>query len=133
MHATSSKGYISIHAPAKGATVFTRSFSSFIAISIHAPAKGATGHAGSGFSSGLYFNPRSREGSDDDYPVFVQVGTTISIHAPAKGATINTIFQISLNQISIHAPAKGATAPGVPEYNVIIIFQSTLPRRERLS
>ena len=78
-------------------------------ISIHAPAKGATkknpprcNHHG--FQSTLprrerqncdsfwydagYFNPRSREGSDNilDYH---RAGFSISIHAPAKGATAN--------------------------------------------
>ena len=57
---------------------------------------------------GYYFNPRSREGSD----------------AKAGNAMYKTL------QISIHAPAKGATVQlhsqqDTPE------FQSTLPRRER--
>ena len=55
---------ISIHAPAKGATVITISSLERVGISIHAPAKGATG-AG---RLNIAFN-------------------TISIHAPAKGAT----------------------------------------------
>ena len=32
------------------------------------------------------FNPRSREGSDTKQPV-IRIDFTISIHAPAKGAT----------------------------------------------
>ena len=79
-------GFISIHAPAKGATDATRRASSRPEISIHAPAKGATGgkllcvgRVGQ-FQSTLprrerrlpawqgtarcHFNPRSREGSD---------------------------------------------------------------------
>mgnify|MGYP001700490886 FL=1 len=60
---------ISIHAPAKGATVcaFTeRGQQSHI--SIHAPAKGATWV--SDMIAGVIedFNPRSREGSDQDCP-----------------------------------------------------------------
>ncbi len=35
-------GKISIHAPAKGATIFSLFFKRFLVISIHAPAKGAT-------------------------------------------------------------------------------------------
>ena len=100
---------ISIHAPAKGATLlrdrlFRRMplFQSTLprrerpavtmlaeaaeGISIHAPAKGAT--ATPVFSRDWMtrnFNPRSREGSDKNalYPQFM----VISIHAPAKGAT----------------------------------------------
>ena len=55
-------------------------------ISIHAPAKGATVLTGSCQIRVHNFNPRSREGSDT-----IQTGadvlTLISIHAPAKGAT----------------------------------------------
>ncbi len=55
-----------------------------------------------------HFNPRSREGSDRDFP------------APG----------VPLYKISIHAPAKGATDKKLlhPELQA---FQSTLPRRER--
>ncbi len=55
---------ISIHAPAKGATIVISVFSVVFVISIHAPAKGAT----------LFQHKEHR----------VHV---ISIHAPAKGAT----------------------------------------------
>ena len=99
---------ISIHAPAKGATIFNLFLCQHILISIHAPAKGATQKASiASFSS------------------------SISIHAPAKGATtpfclmiFARSFQSTLprrerrkrrvkravvREISIHAPAKGAT------------------------
>ena len=78
----------------------------------------------------------------------------ISIHAPAKGATATIQRSIIYAFISIHAPAKGATAsqwndstvrryfnprsregsdaPGCFHKINIYIFQSTLPRRERL-
>ena len=79
--------WISIHAPAKGATMNLFNLMFHFRISIHAPAKGATRKV---------------------------IGCTvifgISIHAPAKGAT-KGLFISSLNiGISIHAPAKGATA-----------------------
>ncbi len=77
-------------------------------ISIHAPAKGATSQVFSMIFLTLYFNPRSREGSDVD----ILRGLCydgISIHAPAKGAT--SLEEAGYNNywISIHAPAKGAT------------------------
>ena len=54
-----------------------------------------------------HFNPRSREGSDaDNRPSLMRA------------------------MISIHAPAKGATADGC-EKVCGVVFQSTLPRRER--
>ena len=77
---------ISIHAPARGATpcvILLISLSAFQStlprgerpqpwslhytylISIHAPARGATFFQGSHFRNVRYFNPRSREGSDE--------------------------------------------------------------------
>ena len=56
-----------------------------------------------------YFNPRSREGSDSN-SISAAVHPLISIHAPAKGATYFSIMALC---------AYG-------------LFQSTLPRRERL-
>ena len=56
--------YISIHAPAKGATNSCGCESFGLDISIHAPAKGATISALRFFLPSCHFNPRSREGSD---------------------------------------------------------------------
>ena len=55
---------ISIHAPAKGATCISALLASLHNISIHAPAKGATFFCFRIYNKILYFNPRSREGSD---------------------------------------------------------------------
>ena len=131
-HAEKISSKISIHAPAKGAT--ERMIESEIEndISIHAPAKGATfgevskPHRLNRFQSTLprrerrsahtarlmlvNFNPRSREGSDVDGAQKNDNTTTISIHAPAKGATLFPILIL----------------------HKMVIFQSTLPRRERL-
>ena len=100
----------------------------------------------------IYFNPRSREGSDMILVIILQK-FMISIHAPAKGATPLDEKLGLVPKISIHAPAKGATT--LPEASWILrrnfnprsregsdsirlgklankqIFQSTLPRRER--
>ena len=57
----------------------------------------------------MYFNPRSREGSDGLQTVAFAVRRRMSIHAPAKGATA------CKRSLSLCAAA----------------FQSTLPRRER--
>ena len=56
----------------------------------------------------LYFNPRSREGSDGD-----------------------TDYICFCSRISIHAPAKGATFIAFAVVFSVVLFQSTLPRRER--
>ena len=56
--------YISIHAPAKGATRGYVHGADAACISIHAPAKGATVDQYQRLRSINHFNPRSREGSD---------------------------------------------------------------------
>ena len=56
---------ISIHAPVKGATRGTSAQEGIRSISIHAPVKGATPLRPAGSRSARDFNPRSREGSDD--------------------------------------------------------------------
>ena len=128
-------------------------FQRLISISIHAPARGATVSVGALSTSPRNFNPRSREGSDSvlrprsgksDYfnprsregsDVCTMVaeassarfqstlprgerrgayrlkffGFEISIHAPARGATRAIRKTDKQPQISIHAPARGAT------------------------
>ena len=102
----------------------------------------------------VYFNPRSHERSDDTH---IDLGNTtdkISIHAPTRGATEaqqilprnNTYFNPRSHErsdytddnmpnsmkISIHAPTRGATEP-IDNDIARLIFQSTLPREERLT
>ena len=57
-------------------------------ISIHAPAKGATLDPAEVEQLTKDFNPRSREGSDA-HTLAGFGGAAISIHAPAKGATFS--------------------------------------------
>ena len=59
---------------------------------------------------GTYFNPRSREGSDESEVVAIAANPKISIHAPARGATSRMERHGRNQQISIHAPARGATS-----------------------
>ena len=114
--------------------------------------EGSDGSDADGQDHTEYFNPRSREGSDlsrgrtSDRPTRFQStlprrerpylgfrvtkGSLISIHAPAKGATELFWCRLCVKHISIHAPAKGATLL-ICSLCLEIIFQSTLPRRER--
>ncbi len=55
---------ISIHAPARGATVLKDSVLEASAISIHAPARGATSIVLKYLYTTYNFNPRTREGCD---------------------------------------------------------------------
>ncbi len=60
-------------------------------------------------------------------------GIHISIRAPARGATISLgLSSMDLPRISIRAPARGATPGFLPDDMVLGLFQSTLPRGERL-
>ena len=122
---------ISIHAPARGATKQSKGygvlhglFQSTLPrgerqpclleypanneISIHAPARGATDCILFCVYSFTYFNPRSREGSDEKVWRGEWV-IGISIHAPARGAT-NAKCSLTCSEME---------------------FQSTLPRGER--
>ena len=141
---------ISIHAPAKGATMrFTRnhpahqSFQSTLPRR-ERPAVCSRHPGGVKFQSTLLrrerrdylvfledFNPRSREGSDA-HGCDACCAVIISIHAPAKGATTHGIVLAVNKDISIHAPAKGATCGCALTESEYRLFQSTLPRRERL-
>ena len=78
-------------------------------ISIHAPARGATVADKRFLPADLHFNPRSREGSDERDRIKTDLDG-ISIHAPARGATAGRSCTAGRRTISIHAPARGATA-----------------------
>ena len=98
----------------------------FYGISIHAPARGATLIFCLSLPCMCYFNPRSREGSDlfyfrlifpikhfnprsrggSDVPVLpVPVTRKISIHAPARGAT-NVPFRIQPSKINFNPRSR---------------------------
>ena len=122
---------ISIHAPARGATGAFHQPGKPLEISIHAPARGATSYDSDGLGV-MYFNPRSREGSDavhchkrrpaDDFNPRSREG---SDHKSCNSCAISFT-------ISIHAPARGATF-SIPPALSFGLFQSTLPRGERHS
>ena len=98
-------------------------------ISIHAPARGATLSCLWRFTSYTDFNPRSREGSDN----FRQSGKTrnsISIHAPARGATAGERGARKMPQFQSTLP-RGERQPCNGKTGDAHEFQSTLPRGER--
>ena len=144
---------ISIHAPTRGATqklyLSCRSFIDFNPRS-H---EGSDGGRSDRVLFGIDFNPRSHEGSDNIW-INISSAFRISIHAPTRGATMAKGRFYRLLDISIHAPTRGATMPGTHRSTVtmyfnprshegsdmeadwsagkIDLFQSTLPRGERL-
>ena len=145
--------WISIHAPAKGATAYLEQYTDFAVISIHAPAKGATIVASDSKSATIISIHAPAKGATLELDKLKSY-SRISIHAPAKGATGARAYLVSPRRdfnprsregsdrigghtttkattISIHAPAKGAT-PFLRCKIAVFAFQSTLPRRERL-
>ena len=147
--------FISIHAPAKGATTgitllmyFTVFQSSLprrkrlnrckdvqkaYGISILAPAKGATTATVRLKRWHRHFNPRSRKGSDLPQKRKRRYIRIFQSTLPRRERLQSQRIWETQHFISIHAPAKGATAY-IPLFLVYMqLFQSTLPRRERLS
>ena len=103
-----SRFYISIHAPAGGATRRSPSTPNRSTISIHAPAGGATAQRER--QPRLWSNFNSRPcGRGDSAVLSLSSCATISIHAPAGGATDTYHVFAPTLRISIHAPAGGAT------------------------
>ena len=99
-------------------------------ISIHAPAKGAT----TGITLLMYFTVfqsslprRKRLNRCKD----VQKAYGISILAPAKGATTATVRLKRWHRHFNPRSRKGSDLPQKRKRRYIRIFQSTLPRRER--
>ena len=99
-------------------------------ISIHAPTRGATKRCWIECWCYSNFNPRSHERSDSTATAYLD-SPSISIHAPTRGATVNALEYCQPYRISIHAPTRGATCFIIIR-DCINIFQSTLPREERL-
>ena len=99
-------------------------------ISIHAPAKGATVKPKVIDKNRREFQSTLPRRERLLRPFFIVHAVQISIHAPAKGATMEKLADYEDLEISIHAPAKGATNQ-IQNQNLYSRFQSTLPRRER--
>ena len=149
--AATKKSLVSIHAPTKGATQSLGELQPGTYVSIHAPTKGATQADTCSSLSFLFqstlprrerlisprglrthrgFNPRSHEGSDTGSQGFLS-STSCFNPRSHEGSDVVLSFYQSFPKVSIHAPTKGATSLPLlsPPYN--ILFQSTLPRRER--
>ena len=100
-------------------------------ISIHAPANGATARSAAEIVDEGNFNPRSGERSDRRGEFYV-LNEQISIHAPANGATIFTVFRgfMLIFQSTLRRTERLAVVgAGAGAFK----FQSTLRRTERHS
>ena len=127
---TSSAFYVSIHAPAWGATHSPTTLHRKASVSIHAPAWGATVKQYAPTPTPLFqsthphgvrlcMSPRRSWllwfQSTHPHGVRQRVRSKcsyyhdVSIHAPAWGATLVLVDSLSACLVSIHAPAWGAT------------------------
>ena len=143
---------VSIHAPARGATLQrlqrlslpefqstrprgarpTRRADSpeVFGVSIHAPARGATLSSNPQNLCGVCFNPRAREGRDNHVCPLLPV-VTVSIHAPARGATDVGVFRAAIAVFQSTRP-RGARPKSARVKLQSLPFQSTRPRGARL-
>src|SRR6185295_8347379 len=79
--------YVSIHAPAREATLALLEHRAGWQVSIHAPAREATRPRWDSQGPRSCFNPRPRAEGDDPVDGLDQVPELVSIHAPAREAT----------------------------------------------
>ena len=122
---------ISIHAPARGATLCSTLCLLGICISIHAPARGATS-VRQAFSTSRTFQSTHPRGVRPRFATLQSRASSISIHAPARGAT-SRVHHASRQSIfqSTHPRGVRHIARQVGQY--ARVFQSTHPRGVRLS
>ena len=122
-------GFVSIHAPTRGATTKNRRHQNAMLVSIHAPTRGATYHRCSQSHGIVGFNPRTHTGCDFALSN-IKIYMYVSIHAPTRGATYKSSRKKFVVNVSIHAPTRGATRPNLTNlYNKV--FQSTHPHGVR--
>ena len=142
---------VSIHAPARGATMFDPTRKSRFFVSIHAPRGGRPEPVTTTSSRVARFDPRPRAGGDRQRLADVRADLVVSIHAPARGAALHSslvsyeygfrstpprggdshvLSALTAGGVSIHAPARGdwtsLSADRPTE------FRSTPPRGGRL-
>ena len=144
--------FVSIHAPAKGATDgFTYSDNETY-VSIHAPAKGATGSISERIRQIDSFNPRSREGSDEEGHMLMGRVEQFQSTLPRRERLTPTGYKkrmLSFNPRSREGSdarqlgeilgwrsfnPRSREGSDMPRYLISTMsgkFQSTLPRRER--
>ncbi len=121
---------VSIHAPARGATIYRRNVGSSCCVSIHAPARGATYNQLASPSTVECFNPRSRTGSDSCQGLQYLVEFRFNPRSRTGSDFLQPSPGHGRSEVSIHAPARGAT-PGTMRHGLGWTFQSTLPHGER--
>ncbi|SDZ33303.1 hypothetical protein SAMN05421547_11865 [Delftia lacustris] len=99
---------VSIHAPARGATLAAGLHVVVQVVSIHAPARGATPFASAAVSDQTCFNPRARTGRDMGCAPWSLIAPSFNPRA-RTGRDRGADQAQAREDVSIHAPARGAT------------------------
>ena len=136
---------VSIHAPARGATVIWVAIFAVLEVSIHAPARGATLSALRASPDDTGFNSRSREGSDrhprEHTPIpsgfnsRSREGSDLRGLSPPllvscfnsrsrEGSDLESDKYFDTQEVSIHAPARGATVVTCYRWMLLLCFNS---------
>ena len=103
-------GFVSIHAPTRGATLYFQPRHVLTPVSIHAPTRGATRSFQCNTKIHCRFNPRTHTGCDCTLDTNAEQLRLVSIHAPTRGATFpDNVVRFRGVNVSIHAPTRGAT------------------------
>ena len=76
---------VSIHAPAKGATMLSLVVQQMRRVSIHAPAKGATVQGPIVYANQIGFDPRPREGGDEVNAEYRKADAVFRSTPPRRG------------------------------------------------
>ena len=121
---------ISIHAPAKGATVLSHLLTQLLQDFNPRSREGSDPSPPSCTFLPSHFNPRSREGSDARQQQAI-TRAIISIHAPAKGATKKLRRREKAESDFNPRSREGSDLADFIPLDGASRFQSTLPRRER--
>jgi len=106
---------VSIHAPARGATVGVIVEQLVSEVSIHAPARGATCHTTGNATHHACFNPRPCARGDVYIPCQRVVFAGFQSTPLREGRLSDSSFSGSMIFVSIHAPARGATSGLISE------------------
>ena len=136
------KAFVSIHAPARGATCGGHQGGDAVRVSIHAPARGATPDLTTYNEEKLFqstrprgarpasvaaraaiegFNPRAREGRDHRHRTpDLYIGRFNPRAREGRDSECNTAYP-DLSPVSIHAPARGATLCGAFQFAILAV------------
>ena len=108
-HSWCTNPLVSIHAPARGATSLIVRLKTARFVSIHAPARGATLLLPSSPDKESCFNPRTRKGCDVCPITLCQSSRAFQSTHPQGVRHLTAEQSLDYAAVSIHAPARGAT------------------------